>query len=248
MKKFCTSLLLLFSLIFTIKAQTITIAAAADLRYAMEELKTNFQKNNSGANIKVIYGSSGNLYQQIVNKAPFDLFFSADISYPQKLDSLKLTSCKPTRYATGALVLWSAKLDVGKGMDLLKTKQFNKLSIANPAHAPYGKRALECLKYYKLYELVENKIVKGENISQAAQFVLTGNAEVGIIALSLAISPEMSGKGKYFVIDAKSYSKQEQAYIIMKSSKNQTLAKKITQYIESIEGKKILTKFGFKIP
>lgn len=228
--------------------QTITIAAAADMRFAMDELTNEFKKLNPDVKVEVIYGSSGNLYQQIVNQAPFNIFFSADISYPKKLDSLNLAGSKPKLYAIGHLVLWSSKLDVAKSIDLLKSNDVKKIAIANPKVAPYGKRAVECLKYYKTYEQIKDKIVEGENVSQAAQFVLTGNAEVGIIALSLALSPEMTSKGKYIAIDEKSYSKLEQAYVIIKNSETNKDILKFIQFIETEQARKIFDKYGFKLP
>jgi molybdate transport system substrate-binding protein len=229
-------------------AQTITIAAAADLRFVLDEVTNEFKKSNPGIKVEVIYGSSGNLYQQIVNLAPFNIFFSADISYPKKLDSLNLTGSKPKLYAIGHLVLWSARLDVSKGMELLTSPDVKKIAIANPRVAPYGKRAMECLKYYKMDTKVKNKIVEGENVSQAAQFVLTGNADAGLIALSLALSPEMKTKGKYFSIDEKSYSKLEQAYVIIKKSETNPDVLKFTQFIESDQARKLFGKYGFRLP
>jgi molybdate transport system substrate-binding protein len=244
--------LTLFSLFIilhcNIFAQTITIAAAADLRFVMDEMIGVFKKTNPDIKIEVIYGSSGNLYQQIVSKAPFDIFFSADISYPKKLDSLNLTGSKPKLYAIGHLVLWSAKLDISKGIELLKKQEVKKIAIANPRVAPYGKRAMECLKYYNLDEFVKDKIVEGENVSQAAQFVLSGNAEIGMIALSLALSPEMNTKGRYFVLDEKSYSKLEQAYVIIKQPKLNKRVVSFIQFIESLEARRLFGKYGFKFP
>ena len=182
-------------------SQKMTIAAASDMRSALTEIVTCFKKENPKVQVDIIYGSSGNLYQQITNKAPFDIYFSADNVYPEKLKSQKLISGKPEIYAIGKLVLWSATKDVKKGIELLKTSGIKRVAIANPEHAPYGKKAMECLKYYNLDELIKDKIVRGDNVSQAAQFVLTGNADVGIIALSLALSSEMMGKGKYIIFD-----------------------------------------------
>ena len=229
-------------------AQSVTIAAAADTRFVMDELIKNFNQANPNIKVDVIYGSSGNLYQQIVNQAPFDIFFSADISYPKKLDSLKLVAHAPKLYAIGHLVLWSSKLDVSKGIEILKSSEVKKIAIANSKVAPYGKRAVECLKYYKIDKQVENKIVVGENVSQAAQFVLSGNAEVGIIALSLALSPEMLSKGKYILIDEKSYSKLEQAYVVIRNSEKNKNVLIFTQFIETALARKILGKYGFKLP
>ena len=247
-KRFLLLLAISLITIHSLLAQSITIAAAADLRFVMDELINEFKKSNPDTKINVIYGSSGNLYQQIINQAPFNIFFSADISYPKKLDSLNLTKSKPKLYAIGHLVIWSATLDVSKGIELLKSPDIKKISIANPRVAPFGKRALECLKYYKMETQVKDKIVEGENVSQAAQFALTGNAEVGLIALSLALSPEMTSKGKYFLLDEKSYSKLEQAFVIIKNSEKNNAVLKFVQFIENEQSKKLFGKFGFRLP
>ena len=241
-------LLFLITTIIKINAQSITIAAAADLRNALDEITSLYKENHKDLKIDLIYGSSGSLFQQISNQAPFDLFFSADLNFPAKLDSLKLTSGKPKIYAVGHLVLWSSSKDVSKGLDLLKSQGVKKISIANPEFAPYGKRAVESLKFYNLYDQIKNKIVKGDNVSQAAQFVLTGNAEVGIIALSLALSPEMSAKGKYFLIDENSYSKMEQAYVILKKSEKNKELLDFVKFLETKKVKDLLNKYGFKLP
>jgi molybdate transport system substrate-binding protein len=241
-------LLILFAALVKINAQSITIAAAADLRNALDDITKLYKEKHPDVKVDIIFGSSGNLYQQITNQAPFDLFFSADVSFPNKLEEQKLTAGKPTIYAVGHLVLWSAAKDVTKGLDLLKSDEIKKISIANPEVAPYGKRAVETLKYYKLYDIIKDKIVKGDNVSQAAQFVLTGNAEVGIIALSLALSPEMSSKGKYFLIDEKSYSKLEQAYVILKKSEKKKEILDFVKFLETKKVKDILSKYGFKLP
>jgi molybdate transport system substrate-binding protein len=241
-------LLLLVAGFIKLNAQTITIAAAADLRNALDDITKLYKEKHQDLKVDVIYGSSGSLYQQISNQAPFDLFFSADVSFAAKLDSLKLTSGKPTIYAVGHLVLWSNTKDVSKGLDLLKSEEIKKISIANPEVAPYGKRAVESLKYYKLYDIIKDKIVKGDNVSQAAQFVLTGNAEVGIIALSLALSTEMSAKGKYFLIDEKSYSKFEQAYVVLKKSEKNKELLDFVKFLDTKKVKDIFNKYGFKLP
>lgn len=240
----CCCLMLMSAL----SAQTITIAAAADLRFAMDEITAGFKKANPQIEINVIFGSSGNLYQQIVNKAPFDIFFSADISYPAKLDSLNLTLSKPKLYAIGHLVLWSASVDVSKGIEVLLKNEVKIIAIANPRVAPYGRRAIECLRYYKIDHLLKDKIVEGENVSQAAQFVLSGNAEAGLIALSLALSPEMNSKGTYLLLDEKSYSKLEQAYVIVKKSEINMDVIKFAQFIETVQARKLFERYGFNLP
>jgi molybdate transport system substrate-binding protein len=229
-------------------AQDFSIAAAADLRYALTEVVAKYREADSTYKIDVIYGSSGKLYQQLTQQAPFDMFFSADNSYPQKLDEQKLIVGKPKLYAIGHLVLWSASKDVSKGLAVLKSDDIKRISIANPEVAPYGKRAVEALKYYKLEEATKDKIVKGDNVSQAAQFCLTGNADCGLIALSLAISPEMSGKGKFFQVDAKSHSPLEQSYVILKKAENNKNVAKFVKFIASKKARAIFAKYGFKLP
>lgn len=228
--------------------QSVTIAAASDLQYALDDIKAEFIMENPEIKVNIIYGSSGNLYQQLVNKAPFDLYFSADILYPNKLDSLKLSATKPKLYATGFLVVWTSKLDTAQGYNLLRSNEVINLAIANPRHAPYGKRAVEFLKFYNLYEQVENKLVEGENISQTAQFVLSGNAEVGIIALSLAMSPTMQNAGKYILIDEKSHSPLEQAYIIVKGSETKPEVLRFYEFVDIELARTIFSKYGFRLP
>jgi molybdate transport system substrate-binding protein len=247
-KRLSIFLYLCIFLVIRSSAQIITVAAAADLRFAMTELTNEFNRSNPGIKVDVIYGSSGNLYQQIVNQAPFNVFFSADISYPQKLDSLHLTEGKPTLYAIGHLVLWSQALDVSKGIELLKDDKVKRIAIANPRVAPYGKRAVQCLNFYKIYDQVKDKIAEGENVSQAAQFVLSGNAEAGMIALSLALSPEMTKKGKYVLIDEKSYSKMEQAFVVIRKNETNKDVLKFIRFIESPAARKFFTKYGFGLP
>lgn len=227
---------------------SITIAAAADLQYALNDIKVEFVKNHPNTKVEIIYGSSGNLFQQIMNKAPFDIFFSADIIYPNKLDSVGLAATKPELYAIGFLVLWAMKLDTINGLNILLSKDINKIAIANPRHAPYGKRAIEFLRYYDYYDKIKEKLVEGENISQTAQFVLTGNADLGIIALSLAMSPIMQKKGKFILIDEKSHSPLEQAYIIVKGSEKKEEVLKFYDFAGSEQARQIFTKYGFRLP
>lgn len=229
-------------------SQVITVAAASDLQYALEDIKAAFNKVNPEIKVDIIYGSSGNLYQQLVNKAPFDMYFSADILFPNKLDSLKLSATKPKLYATGFLVIWTSKIDTSLGLRLFTSNEVVNIAIASPKHAPYGKRAIEFLKYYHLYDSVKNKLVEGENISQTAQFVLSGNAEAGIIALSLALSPSMQNAGKYILIDEKSHSPLEQAYIIVKNSETKPEVLSFYDFVDTELARTIFTKYGFRLP
>jgi molybdate transport system substrate-binding protein len=223
----------------------VLVAAAADLKFAMDSLVKAFPAGND-ISIKLVYGSSGNFYEQISNDAPFDIFFSADLGYPQKLEQQHktLTPIKP--YGTGQLVLWSKKLDPSKErMNTLLLPSVTHIAIANPAHAPYGQRAEESLKHYQLYDKVREKLVMGENISQTAQFASTGAADVGIIALSLALSPQLQKEGKYWLIPPATHQPLRQGFVLLQHAKDNDGAKKFAAFIESARARAILKYFGF---
>jgi molybdate transport system substrate-binding protein len=226
--------------------QEILIAAAADLKFAMDSLITVFSADNPGIPVKASYGSSGNFFAQISNGAPFDLFFSADMDYPKKLGSQNLTLTAVKQYAVGQIVLWSKKLDPSKEkMNSLLNGAVMKISIANPAHAPYGKRAQESLIYYKLYDLVKDKLVLGENISQTAEFAASGAADIGIIALSLASSPAMQARGgKYWLIPAETHQPLQQGYTLLQHARGNAGAEKFSDFIGTQKAVSILRYFG----
>lgn len=240
--------IILLALSISMQAQTVKVAAAADLRFAMDEVVKQFKLLNSQADIEVIYGSSGNAFTQISNGAPFDIYFSADITYPQKLKEARLTITEPKLYAIGRLVLWSSTKDVSKGVEGLTLAPKAQIAIANPNHAPYGKRAIETMQFYKIYDRVKPQLIYGENISQVAQFCLTGNAEVGILALSLVLAPPMACKGKYVLIDEKSHKPLKQGYVLLKQAKNNKTAFAFAEYIETKPARDILEKYGFIVP
>jgi len=196
------------------------VAAAADLQFVMQETTARFQKE-TGKTVKVINGSSGNFFQQIQNGGPFDMFFSANVDYPTKLEAAGLTEPGSLyQYATGKIVLWvrnDSKLEVNSGLQALLDPSVKKIAIANPQHAPYGQAAVAALKTENLYDRLSEKFVLGENISQTASFVVSGAADAGMVALSLAVSPNMKGKGRYFEIPASEYPPIEQACVILKS-------------------------------
>jgi molybdate transport system substrate-binding protein len=230
------------------QGKEIRIAAAADLQFAMQDLAAQFEKN-TGTKVDVSYGSSGNFFSQLQNGAPFDLFFSADIQYPRKLESAGLAEPGTLyEYAVGRIAIWmpaDAKVDVVRqGWNALLDPSVQKISIANPEHAPYGRAAVAALRKAGLYERVKSKLVYGENISQAAQFVQSGNAQAGIVALSLAISPGME-KGKRWEIPADMHPPIEQAAILMKSAKNGDGAKAFLEFVKSHSGRATLAKYGF---
>jgi len=251
MNRFKTLLLASFLLLSTTAAhaEKITIAAAADLKFAMDEIVTSFNQSYSGHEVEVIYGSSGKFFTQVQQGAPYDLYFSADINYPRELAKKGLAASDVTPYAFGRIVLWSNSMDASK-MTLahLTDPKISKIAIANPKHAPYGKRAEEALKSVKLWDGVQPKLVFGENIAHTAQFVQTGNAQAGIIALSLALNPALSKQGGYYLIPQNLHEPLEQGYIITKRAENKPLAKTFSSYMTSKETRRIMTKYGFVLP
>jgi molybdate transport system substrate-binding protein len=232
-------------------AQEITVAAAADLQFAMQEAGARFQQE-SGKTVKLIYGSSGNFAQQLQNGAPFDMFFSANLDYPRQLEGAGLTEPGTFyRYAIGKIVVWvpnDSRLDLSAGLKALLDPSIKKIAIANPQHAPYGKAAVAALQKENIYEQVKDKFVLGENISQTASFIASGSADVGIVALSLALSPNMKDKGRYAEIRGGDYPAIEQACVIMRSSKNKDIAGQFLKFVQSSPIKELFQKYGFAIP
>lgn len=231
-------------------AEELTVAAASDLNFAMQEIAKKYH-DETGNTLKISFGSSGNFFVQIQNGAPFDLFFSADVSYPQKLESAGVAEPGTLfKYAVGKIVLWvpnSSKLDLSKGMRVLADPRVKKIAIANPAHAPYGRAAEAALKKESLYEQLRSKLVLGENISQTAQFVDTGNADIGIIALSLAMSPTMKSRGRYAEIPAELYPAIEQGAIVIRSSSHKSAALQFLQLLKRPEYQAIFKSYGFAV-
>lgn len=227
-------------------AENITIAAAADLKFAMDEIVAGFKQANAGDEIEVVYGSSGKFHTQIRQGAPYDLYFSADIHFPRELakDGFATSGVRP--YAFGRIVLWSPRLDASKmTLASLTDGTFARIAIANPRHAPYGKRAEEALRASGLWEKVEPKLVYGENVAHTAQFVQSGNAQVGIIALSLAMNPEWSGRGGYYLIPDTLHAPLEQGFIVTKRAENNALAKRFADYMAGKPARAVMTKYGF---
>jgi len=228
------------------KAGSITIAAAADLKYVLDSLVVIFNRQHPQARATVVYGSSGKFYEQLSHDAPFDLFFSADADYPKRLQQAGRTAGAPTPYALGRLVLWSKKLPVNKiGMKTLLAPQVKHVALANPAHAPYGRRAEEALRTYKLYDQVKSKFVLGENIGQAAQYAATGAADAGLLSYSLALSPELRRAGTFYLIPATAHSPLQQSYVVLKRAQGNTTAAAFVTFMASPVARQALKKYGF---
>jgi molybdate transport system substrate-binding protein len=232
-------------------AAQITVAAAADLNAALTEIVASYEK--SRGTVRLSFGSSGNLFNQIQNGAPFDVFFSADLDYPKKLIEGGLAEKSSLyRYAVGQLVLWvpaSSPLDLEHHcMNIVLDPTVKKISLANPEHAPYGRAAGAALRHFGLYEKVSDRFVLAENVSQAAQFVESGNAEIGFVALSHALAPGMKGKGRYWIVPPDSYPALEQAVVILSHSSKKTEAAAFIEYLKKPEATAVLRHYGFSVP
>jgi molybdate transport system substrate-binding protein len=232
--------------------QEIIVAAAADMNAVLPELAARYTKQ-TGQTVKLSFGSSGNLTNQIRNGAPFDLFFSADEDYPKQLIADGLAEEDSIyRYAVGRLVLWvpgESTLDLQKlGMTALLDPSVKKCSIANPQHAPYGRTAEAALRHFGIYDQVAAKLVLGENVAQAAQFVESGNAQAGLIALSHALAPAMKNKGSYWAVPLDSYPTLNQAAVVLSRSKSSTAARKFLEFVRAPEATSLLEAYGFSLP
>jgi molybdate transport system substrate-binding protein len=239
-------------------AEQLTIAAAADLNYALKDLSARFEQQ-TGNKVALSFGASGNLYAQIQNGAPYDLFFSADASYPEKLAEAGLIDKSSLRpYATGHLVLWlpqtmSAFAIHGGATreriaQLLLRPEVKRIAIANPEHAPYGRAAMSALQQLGVEDKVKGKLVLGENVSQAVQFAQSGNAQTALISLSLALSPPMKSAGDYWELPADSYPEIEQVAGIIAASRHKEAARAFLEFVQSGEGAAILKRYGFAVP
>jgi molybdate transport system substrate-binding protein len=233
--------------------QTITVAAAADLKFALDPIIADFEKQHSNVTVRVSYGSSGNLFAQIDNGAPFDLFLSADIDFPRKLiENKKAVADSLFSYAVGRVVVWvpnNSPVDVQKlGIEALLSLSVRKIAVANPEHAPYGRAAVAAMKKLGVYDKVSDKLVLGENIAQTAQFVESGAADIGLIALSLAVSPKMKSEGRYWEVPLDAYPRLEQGGVILSMSKQPDLTRQFRSVLVGPQGRETLRRYGFIMP
>lgn len=230
-------------------ADTARVAAASDLRYAFSELQPLFEKVQPAHKLELILGSSGKFMQQLENGAPFDIFFSADVSMPKKLVASGKATAPVTTYAFGRIVLWSAKVDASKlTLKDLDKPEFRKIAIAAPDHAPYGARAKEALEHTGMWASVEPKLVFGENISHTAQLIDKQAAEIGIVALSLAVNDALKSKGGYYLIPAEFHQPLEQAYAVTTYGQNNQAAKAFAQFMTTPPAREVMKHYGFLLP
>ena len=232
-------------------AQGLTIAAASDLQSALPAIASQFEKA-SGQPVRLTFGSSGNFFNQIQNGAPFDLFLSADIDYPRRLEASGTAERGSLyQYAVGRIVLWTRSdsgIDVTRGLSALADGRVRRIAIANPEHAPYGRAAVAALRHEGLYDRVRGKFVLGENISQAAQFADSGSADVGVLALALALSPALKKSGTYFEIPESWHPPLEQAAVVVASSSQKPLARQFIDYLKQPDIVRMLAASGFAVP
>jgi len=231
--------------------QRLNVAAASDLQAVLPDILRGFE-HSSGAVLTVSYSASGTFFAQIRNGAPFDVFLSADIDYPRQLAQAGLGDPATLyTYATGHLALWTrrdANIDIGRGLAVLTDARIRHVAIANPLHAPYGRAAIAALKNAQIYGVVEKKLVFGENIAQTAQLVQSGNAEAGLLSLSLVLGPTLKAEGTYAEIPADSYPPIEQGAIAVRASPRAALARQFIAYLHQNDSKERLRRFGLTPP
>jgi molybdate transport system substrate-binding protein len=230
--------------------ETVAIAAAADLRFALDELTKQFETAHPALAITPAYGSSGNFYAQIREGAPFDVFLSADIEYPRRLVDEKLAVADTLfTYAVGRIVVWvpaQSPLDPASlEMGVLEAPAVKHIAIANPAHAPYGRAAEAALRSLGVYGHVAGKLVLGENIGQTLEFVQSGAADVGIVALSLALAPPVRAQGKYWEIPLSAYPRIQQGGVILSRARDSRAAAAFRQFLLGPVARRTLQQYGF---
>ena len=255
----CAGFLLVLFLVACTRQQgkppqnSLNIAAAADLEFALNDTIQHFKQRNPEAEVKVTYGSSGNFFTQIQNGAPFDMFLSADMDYPRKLeaDGVAIQGTEFV-YAVGRLALWVPKASPisieQSGIASLLDPTVKHIAIANPQHAPYGRSAVAAMQQLGVYEKVKDKFVLGENVSQTLQFIASGNAEIGIIAMSLAKAPPVAIQGRYWEVPLDSYPRMEQGGVILTRVGRRDTADAFRSFLLGPDGQGSLKQFGFDTP
>jgi molybdate transport system substrate-binding protein len=231
---------------------SITIAAASDLKFALEEIVQEFQKIHTNLNVQISYGSSGNFHAQLTQRAPFDIFLSADFFYPRRLIEAGLAAGgSEFVYAIGHIVVWVApnsSIDPAQlKMEALRSSEIRRIAIANPEHAPYGRAAVAALEKLGLWDVVKDRLVLGENVAQAAQFVASGSADAGIIALSLARSPALAA-GRFCEVPVEAYPPIEQGGLVLPWARHPEAAAQFRAFLLSEAGQSVLRRLGFSYP
>jgi molybdate transport system substrate-binding protein len=231
----------------------VRIAAAADMRFAMDEIIGAFRQEYPTIRVDVTYGSSGNFYAQLSNHAPFDIFFSADVDYPRRLirEGAALADTE-FLYGIGRLVVWvprASPIDLEKlGMKSLLDPSVKRLAIANPHHAPYGRAAVSAMKSMGVFDEVKDRIVFGDSVMQTAQFVESGGADIGLISHSLVLAPTLREKGRYWEVPLDAYPRREQGGVILSWARDKSAVQTLRDFVLDERGKAILYRYGFRLP
>jgi molybdate transport system substrate-binding protein len=229
----------------------LTLAAASDLQTVLPEIVRSFERS-APVRVAVSYGSSGTFFALIQNGAPFDVFLSADVDYPNRLAAAGVADPGTLGvYATGHLVLWArrdTKLDLSRGLAALTDARVRHVAIANPKYAPYGRAAVAALRSARLYDTLQPKFVTGESLAQAAQLVESGNADVGLLSQSLVLGPVLQAEGTYVPIPSSLYPPIEQAAIVVNASREKTLARAFVAFLHGADARRQFERFGFSVP
>ncbi len=248
LKKLLLSILIVYS---SLSAGNINIAVAANVSYAIDDLKKEFKKLYPNINIRVTLGGSGKLTAQIKYGAPYQLFMSANMKYPNSLYKENIAITKPLIYAQGSLaILSNKKQDFSQGINIVTNKKIKKIAIANPKTAPYGKATVEALKNAKIYQNIKKKFIYGESISQTVSYTVTAT-DIGFIAKSSLYSPKMAQFKKeihWIDVNPKLYTPINQGIVILKDGKENKEVKAFYDFILSKRAKKILENFGYMVP
>lgn len=242
------AILLLGSL--SLHAATLSVAVAANMQFVFDEIKTEFEKE-SGHHIETTVASSGKIVTQITHGAPFDVFLSADMEYPTHLYKRGFAATEPKVYALGSLVLWTTKaIDLTQWKKLIQGGQVDKIAIANPATAPYGKEAIKVLRFEKLETQAQSHLVFGESIAQTNQYIYSGAVDFGFTAKSVVLSKAMEGKGKWIDLAPESYQTIAQGALILKrgQEQNNALAQQFFNYLLGDKARSILKRNGYILP
>jgi molybdate transport system substrate-binding protein len=243
-------ILLLSTLATPAAAGSLTVAVAANVQFAFKDLQAAFSRE-TGIEVQSVIGSSGKITAQVRGGAPFDVFLSADMGYPQALYKEGLASTEPLVYGYGTLVVWTlSDVDLASGVKALADPKIAKVAIANPKLAPYGRAALEALTHYRIADTVRAKMVFGENVSQVNQYIYSRNVDAGFTAKSVVLSPTMRGKGKWFEVPQSTYQPIAQGVVILKHGADNARAdcKRFIRFLASTSARKILVDYGYGLP
>ena len=231
-------------------AEPLTVAVAANVKFVFDELKAEFKKS-SGIDANGVFASSGKINAQIKSGAPYDMFLSADMEFPEALHREGFAVTAPKVYARGVLVLWTLQpLDMAEGMRVLTSPAVKKVAMANPRLAPYGREAMRALDHFKLRAAVEPKLIYGESIAQVNQYIDTKSVEIGFTAKSVVLAPQMQGRGTWIEVPRESYQPIEQGVVLLKhgAASNEAAAKQFMEFMASARARAILQKFGYILP